>query len=963
MPQVIDIKSTTLVVKPGKMVKFENMMGGGGGPNGPAGKNVRFSNKEYANVAKTVVLVGQSLKKLNVNVRDIKKMMSDDLKLQKADRAAAVRRERESRIERRRGNIPGTGAVKEVAGAGKSLLERILAPLAGLGNIALGFIGYAGIKKLLDSDFVKFAVNGFVNLVGGIVNAVKNVPPEVFSKAGKAIGRFLGFVGNFVGGSIGRAFKGLDQVLDSEGRLRFSLKGIVNLITGIGGIALAFRYLKNPTKIISDVGSVIRFLGSGIAGLARMLPGGAAVKGAAGGAGKMFANAKAGLWQLGGNLKNAPGNAKAFLDRNRVSMKWGGPLPGSQYYDDVMTPATRGARAVSEYGAGVFKAGGRKGLDLLKAAPGAALKGTKGLFGGAAGLAGKGLKGIGGRIPILGSLLAGGLEFAQTGNAGRAGGAAIGTGLGTAIGAGIGSVIPGAGTVVGGLAGGIIGEFLGKTIGEGVMSVFKGFDFGETVMKPLSKSFKWVTDSFKEPVRMFMDAFGLSKEGKEKGESGFISALKNIGKIIGILAKLLLKVVVPTLQIVMGAIGKAVEAVTFVIKGVAKVVGGIMNGFKGLMNMLPDNILGYDIKSVKDGVNNFDFGKLLDAASGAVDKIPSGFARGGKIFGGKPSGDSVPAYLERGEYVMNRKAVSAVGHKNLDKLNFGMFPRFQTGGAVGDGRTSNTAQRILAGARSIIGKGRGVSDQCANTTRAALRSAGHPAAAKRTQIGDLDTPRGTAYNAPSFAASFGGSDMGKVISKKSDIKAGDIILWRADRNKGGNINKGAITHVGIAASDGLKTQYDHNKSRGWHYRNHWHSSAGTSWFAGIRLGESGGSLPPGVSGAGGGNQFGGDARDSGGVSGGGGGGGLNLDLSPTSGATSSPGITAATDIRGLTEGISNLISQYTTNMSQPSPLFQQIPQLFQQTQGTDPTSMLPAGSSAGSSTNSFYELLSMGGNS
>ena len=126
---------------------------------------------------------------------------------------------------------------------------------------------------------------------------------------------------------------------------------------------------------------------------------------------------------------------------------------------------------------------------------------------------------------------------------------------------------------------------------------------------------------------------------------------------------------------------------------------------------------------------------------------------------------------------------------------------------------------------------------------------------KRTQVGDLDTPKGIAYNVKSFAASFG-TDMGKVITIKSQIKAGDIILWRADRHKGGNINKGAITHVGIAADDGLKHQYDHNTSRGFHYRPHWHASAGTSWFAGIRLGQSGGLLPPEISDGPGGDSYG-----------------------------------------------------------------------------------------------------------
>ena len=163
---------------------------------------------------------------------------------------------------------------------------------------------------------------------------------------------------------------------------------------------------------------------------------------------------------------------------------------------------------------------------------------------------------------------------------------------------------------------------------------------------------------------------------------------------------------------------------------------------------------------------------------------------------------------------------------------------------IGDGREDMPVPLsggILEGARKIIGMGKGTADQCANTTRAALRKAGHPMADVRTMIGDLDTPQGIAYNAPSFAASFGGSDMGQVIKNKSSIKAGDIILWRADRDLGGILNKGAITHVGIAADDGLKHQFDHNRRSGFHYRRHWSSSGGTSWFAGIRLGSGRGS--------------------------------------------------------------------------------------------------------------------------
>ena len=197
------------------------------------------------------------------------------------------------------------------------------------------------------------------------------------------------------------------------------------------------------------------------------------------------------------------------------------------------------------------------------------------------------------------------------------------------------------------------------------------------------------------------------------------------------------------------------------------------------------------------------------------------------------------------------------------------FLKLNTGGEVSG--SAGVGSKIVEGAKKIIGYKKGVGDMCADTTRAALAAAGHPAAKKRTQVGDLDTPKGTAYNGPSFAASFGGSDMGKIITQKSQIKPGDIILWRAlrDINPSKGITKGAITHVGIAADNGLKHQYDHNTSSGFHYRPHWDSSSGTKWFAGVRLGSSGGMLPPelpagGVSGGGGGGGSGGsgDGRDS-----------------------------------------------------------------------------------------------------
>ena len=278
----------------------------------------------------------------------------------------------------------------------------------------------------------------------------------------------------------------------------------------------------------------------------------------------------------------------------------------------------------------------------------------------------------------------------------------------------------------------------------------------------------------------------------------------------------------------------------------------------GIINELMAMNKGGAVKKDKDALS-IDVSSKLAAEGGKVGK-----KTGVNITGLGP--DTQLTALKPGEVVLTPEAGQGLGVDNLLAVNkaFGGTNKAQKAKLTDISLMSGGG--IVAGAKRVLGKGRGTGDQCANTTRAALSAAGHPGATKRTQVGDLDTPKGTGYNAPSFAASFGGTDMGKIITNKSQIKAGDIILWRADRDKGGNINKGAITHVGIAADDGLKHQYDHNTSSGFHYRPHWHSSAGTSWFAGIRLGGSGGSVPPDISDASGGDSYGapqpGDGRSS-----------------------------------------------------------------------------------------------------
>ena len=74
--------------------------------------------------------------------------------------------------------------------------------------------------------------------------------------------------------------------------------------------------------------------------------------------------------------------------------------------------------------------------------------------------------------------------------------------------------------------------------------------------------------------------------------------------------------------------------------------------------------------------------------------------RGGPIFG-SGSGDTIPAMLEPGEFVLNRNAVAAVGAHNLSSINNNV-PRFQGGGPVGlqVGGAANAAAGAVGSALS-----------------------------------------------------------------------------------------------------------------------------------------------------------------------------------------------------------------------------------------------------------------------
>lgn len=86
--------------------------------------------------------------------------------------------------------------------------------------------------------------------------------------------------------------------------------------------------------------------------------------------------------------------------------------------------------------------------------------------------AGNALK-AGGRLvsgaPVVGGIISGGIEYAQTGNAGKAvsvgAGSAVGAGIGTALGTGAGALLGGVGAVPLGWLGGVLGGMAGGALG------------------------------------------------------------------------------------------------------------------------------------------------------------------------------------------------------------------------------------------------------------------------------------------------------------------------------------------------------------------------------------------------------------------------------------------------------------------------------------------------------------------
>jgi len=298
-----------------------------------------------------------------------------------------------------------------------------------------------------------------------------------------------------------------------------------------------------------------------------------------------------------------------------------------------------------------FSAKGLTGLgNMIKGIPGALSGVTTGggnLLTKAGGMVKNARAGLG-RVPILGSLLSAGfgameandeeiarlmeennmskeqvVEGLRSGTLqkdknkiiSRSAGAGIGAGAGTVLGFAVAGPI-------GAALGAWLGENLGKFLGEGIGSVFKGFDWGET-FRPVMNTWNEMTEGIGNALNGMAESFGVGGEG---GKGGFITALINIGRIIGIIAKILIKALVPVLQMVFKTIqwvvqiiGKVVEAIVTVVKGMMSLVGKIID-------WVPDWVPGAkQMKAMKNNLGEMASGDVIGNISNFVDNTNTAF--------------------------------------------------------------------------------------------------------------------------------------------------------------------------------------------------------------------------------------------------------------------------------------------------------------------------------------------------
>lgn len=105
-----------------------------------------------------------------------------------------------------------------------------------------------------------------------------------------------------------------------------------------------------------------------------------------------------------------------------------------------------------------------------------------------------------------------------------------------------------------------------------------------------------------------------------------------------------------------------------------------------ITQLLVELAVQYAVNAARGYFNGGSVGNAAGEAQYAANSVPVAqpvaYATGGGVTGGRGGIDDIPAYLTRGEYVLNRSAASYYGRDTLDSMNARQIARFASGGSV-----------------------------------------------------------------------------------------------------------------------------------------------------------------------------------------------------------------------------------------------------------------------------------------
>jgi murein DD-endopeptidase MepM/ murein hydrolase activator NlpD len=551
--------------------------------------------------------------------------------------------------------------VKSNDGIQKPVIKQGAKLLDGIGNFFKGliktFIAYKILQWVGNPENTK-KIQDFVNLFGNIFK----------------------FLNAIIGFGVDRLLSGFSKLINGDGVSK--VFGFLEAVTGF----FTLKWLLNPTKIISD----IKMIGNLFT--------------------QVIPNAINGVINFFTNLIPTAVSAAADEALGQAGKQISGgasdAAKGAGIADDGANAATKGVTAAA------------KGVDAAKGM-GAAAKGGAKVTG----------KSILKALPVIGAVSSAffAADRISKGDWLGAGGEVL---------SGVAGLLPGWGTVASlGIDAALIGRDIAKD--QGIPMLANGGivtkpteaivgEAGPEAILPLDKLGSFGIDGFKaatnKVIPKFMTLLTLPFKIIGAGILALISS--TVGKIPGI--GQFIKPLISNIASGFGLPPGLVSGMTGFVGGVGEMVTSGMGDVAELFGKQEINInqqKGEDFNASRDTTVKGLLGNILGALISKQQKTapattphgppatpapaapagspaaPSAAPAMSPIFDrsstsgavpGQGIGDKIPALLEPNEYVLNKNAVNGMGGpKVLDQINYGLYPRFGTGGPT------NSAKKFL----------------------------------------------------------------------------------------------------------------------------------------------------------------------------------------------------------------------------------------------------------------------------